>query len=199
MLRRYNVRTMKKHFLGNLSPRQFLREYWQKKPLLVRNAFPGFSGLLSPQELAGLACLEEAQSRLIVQKGARWQLRNGPFDDDDFTRLPRTKWSLLVQGINHFLPEAERLLQEFDFVPHARLDDMMVSYAPKGGSVGPHFDSYDVFLLQGLGHRATGRHPGAWRSVENPAALPSGAGVDFGTGRHAVPTAALCPFRHRTG
>lgn len=144
---------MKKPFLGNLSPRQFLREYWQKKPLLVRNAFPGFSGLLSPQELAGLACLEEAQSRLVQQKGARWQLRNGPFTDEDFTGLPKTKWTLLVQGINHFLPEAERLLQKFDFVPHARLDDLMVSYAPKGGSVGPHFDSYDVFLLQGLGHR----------------------------------------------
>lgn len=144
---------MKKTFLGNISTRQFLHEYWQKKPLLVRNAFPGFSGLLSPQELAGLACLDEAQSRLVQHKGDRWLLRDGPFADHDFAHLPKTKWTLLVQGVNHFLPEAERLLREFDFVPHARLDDLMVSYAPKGGSVGPHFDSYDVFLLQGLGQR----------------------------------------------
>lgn len=143
----------KKPFLGNLSAHQFLREYWQKKPLLVRNGFPGFSGLLSPQELAGLACLDEAQSRLVLHKRGRWLLRNGPFAEHDFAGLPKTKWTLLVQGVNHFLPEAERLLREFDFVPHARLDDLMVSYAPKGGSVGPHFDSYDVFLLQGLGHR----------------------------------------------
>lgn len=153
MLAGYNSRIMKKPFLGNLSPREFLREYWQKKPLLVRSAFPGFSGLLSPQELAGLACLEEAQSRLVLHKGDRWLLRDGPFADDDFARLPKTKWTLLVQGVNHFLPEAEHLLRKFDFVPHARLDDLMVSYAPKGGSVGPHFDSYDVFLLQGLGQR----------------------------------------------
>ena len=121
--------------------------------MLIRNAFPGFTGLLTPQELAGLACLEDAQSRLITQKRERWQLKHGPLQEQDFAKLPNTKWTLLVQGVNHFLPEAERLLQTFNFIPHARLDDLMVSFAPSGGSVGPHFDSYDVFLLQGLGER----------------------------------------------
>lgn len=146
--------TKQKDFLGGLSRAHFLREYWQKKPLLIRNAFPGFTGLLTPQELAGLACLEDAQSRLITQKRERWQLKHGPLQEQDFTKLPKTKWTLLVQGVNHFLPEAERLLQAFNFIPHARLDDLMVSFAPCGGSVGPHFDSYDVFLLQGLGERS---------------------------------------------
>ena len=145
--------TKQKNFLGGLSHAHFLREYWQKKPLMIRNAFPGFTGLLTPQELAGLACLEDAQSRLITQKRERWQLKHGPLQEQDFTKLPKTKWTLLVQGVNHFLPEAERLLQAFNFIPHARLDDLMVSFAPCGGSVGPHFDSYDVFLLQGLGER----------------------------------------------
>jgi len=139
--------------LGGLSARQFLREYWQKKPLLVRNAFPGFNGLLTPECMAGLACEEDTQSRLVQEHGGRWELRHGPFDEHDFGKLPKTKWTLLVQGLNHFLPEADRLLQQFSFIPHARLDDLMVSYAPTGGSVGPHFDSYDVFLLQGMGHR----------------------------------------------
>jgi 50S ribosomal protein L16 3-hydroxylase len=139
--------------LGGLSARQFLREYWQKKPLLVRNAFPEFNGLLTPECMAGLACEEDTQSRLVQERGGRWELRHGPFDEQDFTSLPKTKWTLLVQGLNHYLPEGERLLQQFSFIPHARLDDLMVSYAPKGGSVGPHFDSYDVFLLQGMGHR----------------------------------------------
>lgn len=145
--------TKQKNFLGGLSHAHFLREYWQKKPLMIRNAFPGFTGLLTPQELAGLACLEDAQSRLITQRGTRWQLKHGPLNEQDFAKLPKTKWTLLVQGVNHFLPEAERLLQTFNFIPHARLDDLMVSFAPIGGSVGPHFDSYDVFLLQGLGER----------------------------------------------
>ena len=145
--------TRQKNFLGGLSRAHFLREYWQKKPLLIRKAFPGFTGLLSPQELAGLACLEDAQSRLITRRGARWQLKHGPLQEQDFAKLPKTRWTLLVQGVNHFLPDAERLLQTFNFIPHARLDDLMVSFAPLGGSVGPHFDSYDVFLLQGLGER----------------------------------------------
>jgi 50S ribosomal protein L16 3-hydroxylase len=138
--------------LGGLSPGVFLREYWQKKPLLIRQALPHFNGLLSPHQLIGLACNDDVQARLVVQ-GRHWQLRHAPFAPEDFEGFGRTRWTVLVQGINHFLPEGAELLKRFDFVPHARLDDLMVSYAPKGGGVGPHFDSYDVFLLQGMGHR----------------------------------------------
>ncbi len=139
--------------LGDLTPAQFLAEYWQKKPLLIKNAISNFSGLLSPEELAGLACEDEVQSRIVEQKGEKWLLKNGPFDDADFGKLPKKDWTLLVQSVNHYLPEATDLLKQFDFIPHARLDDLMVSYAPDGGGVGPHFDSYDVFLLQGQGKR----------------------------------------------
>ena len=144
---------MRLSFLGGLTAQQFLREYWQKKPLLVRNAFPDFTGLLTPDELAGLACLEEAEARLVQNKGDKWLLRRGPFAEADFQRLPQTRWTLLVQGVNLFLPEGAALLDRFNFIPRSRLDDLMVSYAPKGGSVGPHFDPYDVFLIQGMGHR----------------------------------------------
>jgi 50S ribosomal protein L16 3-hydroxylase len=139
--------------LGGLTPTQFLAEYWQKKPLLIKNATPDFTGLLSPEDLAGLACEDEVQSRIVLQKGEKWTLKNGPFDERDFSKLPNKDWTLLVQSVNHYLPEATELLQQFDFIPHARLDDLMVSYAPDGGGVGPHFDSYDVFLLQGQGKR----------------------------------------------
>lgn len=144
---------MQHTLLGGISPSQFLAEYWHKKPLLVRNALPGFTGLLTPDELAGLACEAEAQSRLVIGSGRDWQVQTGPFDEADFASLPDTHWSLLVQGVNLLLEEGQALLQQFNFIPHARLDDLMVSYAPAGGSVGAHFDSYDVFLLQGLGHR----------------------------------------------
>ena len=139
--------------LGGITPAQFLAEYWQKKPLLIKQAISNFTGLLSPEELAGLACEDDVQSRIVQQKGGKWLLKNGPFDDVDFSKLPKKDWSLLVQSVNHYLPEATALLQQFDFIPHARLDDLMVSYAPDGGGVGPHFDSYDVFLLQGQGKR----------------------------------------------
>lgn len=142
-----------KTLLGGISPKQFLREYWQKKPLLIRQAIPGFQGILQPDELAGLACEEDAQSRLVRYSRGNWLLENGPFAEDRFSKLPKTNWTLLVQGVNHHLPEAADLLQRFDFIPHARLDDLMVSFAPNGGGVGPHFDSYDVFLLQGMGKR----------------------------------------------
>lgn len=144
---------MKLSFLGGLTAQQFLKEYWQKKPLFVRGAFPDFKGLLSPDELAGLACMEEAESRLVQNKGNKWSLRRGPFSDKDFAKLPKKSWTLLVQGVNQFLPEGTALMDRFDFIPRARLDDLMVSYAPQGGSVGPHFDPYDVFLIQGIGHR----------------------------------------------
>ncbi|MBM3351068.1 MAG: cupin domain-containing protein [Betaproteobacteria bacterium] len=144
--------------LSGLTPEQFLVEYWHKKPLLIKNAIPHFTGLLSPEELAGLACEDEVQSRIIEEINRVWHIQHGPFDDEDFAALPdqpnpNHRWTLLVQSVNHFLPEASELLQQFDFIPHARLDDLMVSYAPDGGGVGPHFDSYDVFLLQGQGKR----------------------------------------------
>jgi 50S ribosomal protein L16 3-hydroxylase len=100
-----------------------------------------------------LACRQDVESRLVRGSGVHWELDHGPFRKSDFKRLPETNWTLLVQSLNHVLPEADVLLARFDFIPHARLDDLMVSYAVPGGSVGPHFDSYDVFLLQGQGHR----------------------------------------------
>lgn len=139
--------------LGELSPAQFLADYWQKKPLLIRQAIPNFKGLLTPNELAGLACEEDSQARLISQSKGKWQVKHGPFDDADFAKLPKENWTLLVQNINHILPLAADLLAQFNFIPHARLDDLMVSYAPAGGGVGAHVDSYDVFLLQGTGTR----------------------------------------------
>lgn len=139
-------------FLGGLTARQFLAEYWQKKPLLVRQAFPGFTGLLGRDEMLDLAGREDVESRFVSQAGGRWTIEHGPFAA---AKLRRTKkpWTVLVQGLNLLLPAADRFLRRFAFVPYARLDDLMVSYATDGGGVGPHFDSYDVFLVQGLGRR----------------------------------------------
>jgi len=140
--------------LGGLTVNEFLRDYWQKKPLLVRQAVPGFKGLLDPQQLIDLACRDDVQARLATYQRKKWNLRYEPFEPNDFEGLTKKgKWSVLVQGVNHFLPKGAELVKQFNFIPHARLDDLMVSYAPKGGGVGPHFDVYDVFLVQGLGHR----------------------------------------------
>jgi 50S ribosomal protein L16 3-hydroxylase len=154
--------------LGGLTPSEFLAEYWQKKPLLIKNAIPNFTGLLSPEDLAGLACEDEVLSRIAQIKAGKWTLKNGPFDDADFSRLPNKDWTLLVQSVNHYLPAAADLLAQFNFIPYARLDDLMVSYAPDGGGIGAHVDSYDVFLLQGSGSRN-------WKisntDIKNPADL----------------------------
>jgi 50S ribosomal protein L16 3-hydroxylase len=139
--------------LGGLSVAEFLRDYWQKKPLLIRKALPSFEGLLDPQQLIDLACGEDVQARLVTQHGGKFGLQHSPFEPEDFGHFGKKKWTVLVQGVNHHLPEGTELLKLFSFIPHARLDDLMVSYAPAGGGVGPHFDSYDVFLLQGAGHR----------------------------------------------
>ncbi len=144
---------MKTTLLGGRTPRNFLRDYWQKKPLLVRGALPDFQGLLTRNDLIDLACRDDAQSRLVVRQKGKWQIEHGPFVTRNFSRLSKKTWTLLVQDVNHFLPAARDLLCRFNFIPYARLDDLMVSYAPKGGGVGPHFDSYDVFLLQGMGRR----------------------------------------------
>lgn len=153
MVRGLNINKIETISLGDVTPKNFLRDYWQKQPLLVRNALPGFNGLLTREELMALACDEDAQSRLVIQRNGKWHLTHGPLSDHDLAKLPKKQWTLLVQDVNHFLAPARDLLSKFRFIPHARLDDLMVSYAPKGGGIGPHFDSYDVFLLQGMGSR----------------------------------------------
>lgn len=139
--------------LGGRTPAQFLRRYWQKRPLLIRRAVPGFSGLATPATLRRLAGREDVESRLVTRKGRHWLLEEGPFKPARFPALPDANWTLLVQGLNLHLESADHLLRRFSFVPYARLDDVMVSYARPGGGVGPHLDSYDVFLLQGTGRR----------------------------------------------
>ena len=140
--------------LGGLTAREFLRDYWQKKPLLVRQAFPDFESPIDPDELAGLALEEEVEARLALEHGERpWELRRGPFAEDTFATLPERDWTLLVQAVDQFVPEVAELLEHFRFLPSWRIDDVMVSFAAPGGSVGPHFDNYDVFLLQGHGKR----------------------------------------------
>lgn len=139
---------------GGMSAEEFLRDYWQKKPLLIRQAFPDFESPLSADELAGLSLEEEVESRIVLEQGATpWELRHGPFTEDDYRTLPERDWTLLVQAVDQFVPEVAELLQAFRFLPSWRLDDVMISYAAPGGSVGPHYDNYDVFLLQGHGHR----------------------------------------------
>ncbi|TBU71471.1 cupin [Pseudomonas daroniae] len=140
--------------LGGLSAREFLRDYWQKKPLLVRQAIPAFESPISPDELAGLALEEEVESRLVLEHGETpWEVRRGPFAEDAFSQLPERDWTLLVQAVDQFVPDVAELLEQFKFLPKWRIDDVMVSFAAPGGGVGPHYDNYDVFLLQGHGRR----------------------------------------------
>ncbi len=137
--------------LGNITPEQFLRDYWHKKPLLIRQAIPGFKPLLSVDALAELATHDHVESRLITQTDGNWAMQSGPL-----TELPprsEPAWTMLVQGVNLLDARADALLRQFRFVPDARLDDLMISFATDGGGVGPHFDSYDVFLLQAHGQR----------------------------------------------
>lgn len=140
---------------GSISPDDFLRDYWQKKPLLIRNAIPGFTSPLEPEELAGLACEEDVTARLILEHGGAypWEMRYGPFDPDDFAALPETHWTLLVQEVDRLVPDVADVLDAFRFLPNWRLDDVQISFAPQGGNAGAHIDNYDVFLLQGRGHR----------------------------------------------
>ena len=140
---------------ANLTPRQFLADFWQKKPLLIRQALPGFIPELDADDIAGLACDELAESRLVTGTFPEhdWQLRYGPFKEEDFVEFPETNWSLLVQDVEKHYPPLQCLMQEFSFLPRWRIDDLMVSVAGPGGSVGPHIDQYDVFLLQAQGSR----------------------------------------------
>lgn len=145
--------------LGKMPIEEFLANYWQKKPLLIRQAFPGFSSPVSAEELAGFALEENIESRLIQEQPATdplqsdWQIQHGPLPENIFSQLGESHWTLLVQAVDQLVPEVTELLERFRFVPNWRLDDIMVSYAADQGSVGPHYDYYDVFLLQAQGQR----------------------------------------------
>ena len=141
--------------LGGITAEQFLNEYWQKKPLLVRNAMPEIMGLLEPDDVKELALEEDVSARLIRQKNKNpneWHVKSSPLTKGDFQKLPNL-WTILVQAVDHYSFDIAELWKKFPFIPQWRRDDIMVSYAPKGGSVGKHFDFYDVFLVQGHGHR----------------------------------------------
>ena len=139
--------------LGGLSPRQFMRQHWQKKPLLVRQAWPGLQSPISRSALFDLAGAEGVESRLLTRFDGDWRLRQGPFSRRSLPPVKKPNWTLLVQGLDLHWQTAHEMLQAFRFVPEARLDDLMISYASDGGGVGPHLDSYDVFLLQAQGRR----------------------------------------------
>jgi 50S ribosomal protein L16 3-hydroxylase len=147
--------SLKNNILGTLGPEQFLQGYWQKQPCLIRQALPGCQSPLSPEELAGLACEEGVEARLVVEKGGThpWQVKYSPLAAKDFSVLPKTRWTLLVQGVEHYHAQINKLLDYFRFIPNWRIDDVMISYAATNGGVGPHLDSYDVFLLQAHGRR----------------------------------------------
>jgi 50S ribosomal protein L16 3-hydroxylase len=153
--------------LGGLTPQVFMRRHWQKQPLLIRQAFPGIVPPVSRTDLLALAGNEGVESRLIQHKGGEWTLRQGPFAKRQVPTAKTPAWTLLVQGVDLHVPQAHELMSRFRFVPDARLDDLMISYATDGGGVGPHFDSYDVFLLQVQGKRR-------WRigRMSDPALVP---------------------------
>jgi 50S ribosomal protein L16 3-hydroxylase len=140
------------HVLGKISPTEFLKNYWQKKPLLIRQAIPNFTSFFDKKSLLKLATRDDAEARLVQFQSGEWQLSQGPFKARDFAKL-HDQWTLLLQNVNHFSSPAANLLELFNFIPYARLDDLMISFATDGGGVGPHVDSYDVFLLQGAGKR----------------------------------------------
>lgn len=144
--------------LGDLSKQDFLTNYWQQKPLVIRGAFADFEMPFSAEELAGLSCDTDAPSRIIVEKGLApdfkpWTTKHSPFIDEDFINTPDTHWSFLVNDLERYIPELGNLIEPFRFIPDWRIDDLMVSYAADQGSVGPHVDEYDVFLIQGQGKR----------------------------------------------
>ncbi len=143
------------NILGDLAPADFLLHHWQRQPLLIRGALPEVKSPISADELAGLSLEEEVESRIVMERGADgpWSVQRGPFAPELYQQLPERDWTLLVQAVDLWVPEVKELLDLFDFLPRWRLDDIMISYACAGGSVGPHFDQYDVFLLQVEGQR----------------------------------------------
>ena len=140
---------------GDLTLERFLSEFWQQKPILIRGAFEEFKPVIAPDELAGLALEEDVESRLIRYNPSNndYQLERGPIPEERFGELPEENWTLLVQAVDHYVPEATDLLNLFSFIPRWRIDDLMISYATPGGGVGPHYDNYDVFLIQASGTR----------------------------------------------
>ncbi len=177
-----NRRDARRRLLGGLDAEAFLARHWQRRPLLIRRAVDDIDDLPDRDALAALAARDDVESRLVEVVGGRWSMETGPFD-----RLPRRKrdWSLLVQGVNLHDERADRLMRRFDFVPAMRLDDLMISYATDGGGVGPHLDSYDVFLLQVAGRRRWRWRRGAARSARDRALVP---GVPLKLLRHFAPT-----------
>ena len=153
--------------LGGLSPEAFLDEYWQRRPLLIRGAIPDFRNPVDADELAGLACEEGVRSRLVLGHPQRkdWQVEYGPFDPGRFETLPDSAWTLLVSEVEHYWPDGPEWLRRFEFIPRWRRDDLMISYAVRDGSVGPHIDAYDVFLFQAQGRRC-------WQIQEPPPKSP---------------------------
>jgi len=141
--------------LGNISRKTFMEEYWQKKPLLVRQAFADFESPITADELAGLACDEDVNSRIVMEKGGEhpWFPIFGPMSEEIYSSMPETHWSLVVNDLEKYLPELSWIIDRFRFIPEWRLDDLMISYAADQGSVGPHIDLYDVFIMQGQGKR----------------------------------------------
>ena len=141
--------------LGSISQKTFMEEYWQKKPLLIRQAFPNFESPITADELAGLACEEEVNSRIVMEKDGEhpWFPIFGPMSDEIYSSMPESHWTLVVNDLEKYLPELSWIVDRFRFIPEWRLDDLMISYAADHGSVGPHIDLYDVFILQGQGQR----------------------------------------------
>ena len=141
--------------LNGIDSKKFLTDYWHKKPLLIRGAFPDFQEPVSPGELAGLSCEKGITSRIIIERGGKvpWEVLHGPFKKKTFAGLPKNRWTLLVNGVDRYVPEVHRLLDAFTFLPSWRIDDVMISYAADGGGVGAHVDNYDVFLIQAAGER----------------------------------------------
>lgn len=137
--------------LSGLTPQQFLDTYWQKKPTVIRQGFKGFQDPISADELAGLACEEFVESRLVYKKAGEWQAASGPFES--YEHLGEREWTLVVQAVDHWLPQVAALAEPFNFIPNWRKDDLMMSFAASGGGVGPHIDLYDVFIIQGSGKR----------------------------------------------
>ncbi len=143
---------------NTISAEQFLRDYWQKKPLLIKQGLPQLIGMFEPNDILGLALEEDATARLLIQSSSKqkdnpqWQVKKSPLAEADFEHLPE-QWTVLVQNLEQWSPELAQLWQAFDYIPQWQRDDIMVSFAPKSGSVGKHYDDYDVFLAQGYGAR----------------------------------------------
>lgn len=141
--------------LGKLSQKEFLSRYWQKRPVLLKKALFPFPDIISPEEVGGMSCDPRVESRLILEKGGKrpWELKRGPFKPAMFKKLPKTHWTVLVNGVDRFIPRVNAFLDHFSFIPFWRMDDIMVSYADDKGNVGAHVDNFDVFLVQAAGKR----------------------------------------------